>query len=48
MAIKGLAKILIALRELALQNEPKWGKSLCHEVVSEFFATKHLIHPIGP
>src|SRR6185312_4085922 len=32
----------------SVQNEPKWGKSLCHEVVSEFFTTKHLIHPIGP
>src|SRR6185312_1926243 len=32
----------------SVQNEPKWGKSLCHEDASELFTTKHPIHPIGP
>jgi len=31
----------------SVQNEPNLCKSFCHEVVSQFFITKHLIHPIG-
>ena len=29
----------------SVQNEPKWWKSLCHEVALEFFATKPLNPP---
>jgi len=38
---------LVALQNL-VQNEPKWCKSSCHEVVAEFFTMNHSIHPIGP
>ena len=38
---------LAALQNL-VQNEPKWCKSSCHEVVAEFFTMNHSIHPIGP
>src|SRR6185312_10403799 len=38
---------LVALQNL-VQTGPNWCKSSCHEVVSEFFTTKHSIHPIGP
>src|SRR6185312_14521515 len=38
---------LVALQN-SVQNGPKWCKSSCHEVVSEFFATNIPIHPIEP
>ena len=38
---------LVALQN-TVQNGPKWCKSLCHEVVMEFFARTYLIHRIGP
>ena len=31
-----------------VQNGPKWCKSSCHEVVSNFLQRMHPIHPIGP
>ena len=31
-----------------MQNDPKWCKSSCHEVVLEFFTTNHSIQPLEP
>ena len=38
MLFGGIQDCLVALQH-SIQNRPKWCKSSCHEVVSEFFAT---------